>query len=77
MRKYYPTEGIYKAEISSSYYLSEEDEKRYCYIKPYEYAQPESLLADCWIVDIDGNVNPGTNISPVPIRKDDIGRRVR
>jgi hypothetical protein len=76
MHKHYPTEGIYKANIASSYYLCEDDEKRYCYIKPSEYVKPESWLADCWIVDLYGNLNPGTDESPVPIRKEDIGRRV-
>lgn len=76
MHKKYPTVGIYKAEIASCYYNTEEDEKRYCYIKPAKGVNPEALMADCWIVDLDGRVNPNTALTTVYISKEAIGRRV-
>lgn len=76
-RKRFPTKGIYKAKISRGYYLTDEDQKRYCYITPAKGAQPANWIADCWIVNINGLHNPGTNISPVPIHREDIGRRVK
>jgi hypothetical protein len=76
-RKRFPTSGIYRCELSSSHFLTEDDERRYRYITPIIGTPPTSFVADCWIVDANGCVNPGTAASPVPVRRDDIGRRIK
>jgi len=76
-RKNFPTSGIFQTDgLASSYYLDDAAEKRYRYVRPAEYAQPGNCIADCWIVDKDGNINPGTNVSPVPVSRASIGRRI-
>ena len=77
-RKRYPTNGIYtvKGGLPEEYYLTAEARRRYRYVKPADYAMPQCWLADCWIVDKQGHINPGTCNSPVPIAIDQIGRRL-
>jgi hypothetical protein len=77
-RKKFPTTGIYAVigGICDVYYLTERDSRRYRYITPAEYATPQCWMADCWIVDKNGNINPGTDNSPVPFALDQIGRRI-
>jgi hypothetical protein len=77
-RKRFPIEGIYTAigGICESYYLDDDDARRFRYLMPAEYMTPTCSLGDCWIVDKDGQLNPGTNVSPVPFCLDAIGRRI-
>jgi hypothetical protein len=77
-RKSFPIRGIFAVQggISSTYYLKPEHAKRYRYIRPAQYAHRSHHIADCWIVDKQGKVNPGTNVSPVPFCKEAVGRRV-
>ena len=78
-RKTFPASGIFsvrRGAIATSHYLSEADEYRYRYVQPAGIATPSSYVADCWLVDKNGAVNPGTNVSPVPIRRELIMRRV-
>lgn len=58
--------------------MSKADQRRYRYVTP---ARPEGTnertqMADCWIVDKDGNRNPGTGVSPIPVSLGALGRRV-
>lgn len=77
-RKRFPVGGIYavRGGICDSYYLTDEDKRRYRYVTPAEYVTPRCCIGDCYIVDETGKVNPGTIISPVPFSRSSIGRRV-
>ena len=77
-RKTFPTSGIYRTTetISDSNYCNDNDAKRYRYLLPADYVQPQNSIGDCWIVDAQGNVNPGTDVSPVPFCREMIGRRI-
>jgi hypothetical protein len=46
----------------------EPTDPRYCYAIPTIYPLDGFYVTDCWLVDRDGNVDPGYNVSPVPIR---------
>lgn len=77
-RKRFPTSGIFRVigGICPSYYECAADARRYRYIAPSDLALPDSWVSDCWIVDKDGMPNPGTCHSAIPIRREDIGRRI-
>lgn len=76
-RKKFPTSGIYAVKgLCGSNYLNDEQALRYRYITPASYVQPTNYIGDCWICDKNGNSNPGTSCSPVPIILDNIGRRL-
>lgn len=80
-RKRFPgNDGIYQAlgGISSTYYLNDADAERYIYLRPAYPKDPHNriVLADCWIVDKEGNINPGTAESPVPFGIEALGQRV-
>ncbi len=77
-RKFYPFYGIFavRGGLASTHFLTEGDRGRYRYVTPTGRHIANSWVADCWIVDTAGIVNPGTNLSPVPIRREDLGRRV-
>lgn len=79
-RQHFPGEGIYEAVggIPDSYYVCQEHARRYRYLEP-AYPQDRDnriVIADCWIVDANGEVNPGTNVSPVPFCLEALGRRI-
>ena len=75
-RKFYPPTGIFavRGGLASTYFLTEVDRARYRYITPTDPHNAKSWVADCWIVDRQGRTNPGTTRSPVPIRREDLGR---
>ncbi len=77
-RKFYPFTGIFavRGELATTHFLTEADRRRFRYVTPAGRHISNSWVADCWIVDRDGNVNPGTAVSPVPIRKENLGRCV-
>ena len=77
-RKKFPTSGIYAVigGISNGYFLNDADKRRFRYINPAGASLPTSWVGDCWIVDKEGVINPGTNCSPVPFTRESIGRRV-
>ena len=77
LRAKQPT-GIYRVKggLASTHYLSAADRRRYRYVLPARGFPPEATVADCWIVDRQGAINPGTAASPVPVRREDLGRRV-
>lgn len=51
------------------------DRGKYKYAVPVDYADC-CTFGDCWLVDIDGNIDPGYNVSPVPIHADSLGEVV-
>ena len=77
-RTRFPTVGIYQVhgQICSTHFLCAADRRRYRFVMPARHVFPEAWLGDCWIVDQDGERNPGTDCSPVPFRLDVIGERV-
>ena len=80
-RKTFPSnDGIYQVVggISSTYYMNDDDAKRYRYLKPAYPKDPHNVIkvSDCWIVDKEGNINPGTAESPVPFQVEVLGRKV-
>ena len=77
-RKFYPFTGIFAVcgKLASTHFLTEVDRRRYRYVTPAGRHISNSWVADCWIVDREGNINPGTNVSPVPVRREDLGRRI-
>jgi len=34
----------------------------------------DAFVADCWVCDALGRIDPGLNVSPIPVRKQDIGK---
>ena len=77
-RKFYPFTGIFAVlgGLASTHFLTEADRSRYRYVTPAGRHISNSWVADCWIVDCDGQVNPGTNRSAVPIQREALGRRI-
>ena len=35
---------------------------------------PDAYVADCWVCDRFGRIDPGLNVSPIPVRKENLGR---
>ena len=62
-KQYYDME-LFAAEYSDRK-NSDEVEVGYHYAIPVEYADG-CVIGDCWIVNAQGQVHPGFNISPVP-----------
>jgi hypothetical protein len=46
---------------------------RFNCISPAEDWQQSWYVGDVWICDAAGNIDPGNNVSPVPVRRDAIG----
>lgn len=47
--------------------------RRYQYLSPAHDWGEEIHVGDVWLVDCRGNIDPGNNRSPVPIRREQIG----
>lgn len=81
-RKIFPRRGIYRvSNLPSSHFMTPEDERRFNCVRPAredmeDWVAKQCWLADCWIVDKDGNTNPGTSNCPVPAHLKNIGRKV-
>jgi hypothetical protein len=77
-RARFPRPAIYAVVggLASTHYLSEADRRRYRYAAPARVHSPAAYVGDCWIVDRVSFVNPGTARSPVPVRREVLGRRV-
>ena len=43
---------------------------------PAEDWPKQAWAGDCWIINRKGRVDPGLSASPIPIRREDIGRMV-
>lgn len=83
-RKYFPTDtnAIYSVigGLSEDNYLQcfkPHHGRRYRYISPANDQSRQYWVGEVWIVDKAGNINPGTNNSPIPISLDRIGRRLK
>jgi hypothetical protein len=77
-RAKFPGFGIYavRGGLASTHYLCEADRKKFRYAAPARLHPPTAHVADCWIVDRHGQINPGTVASPVPVRREVLGRLV-
>lgn len=77
-RKVFPTTGIFavRGGLASTHFLTEADRGRYRYVTPSGRPLGAYWVADCWIVDREGNVNLGSAHYPVPIRREVLGRRI-
>ena len=45
-----------------------------CYTPASADIPRDAFVADCWVCDAHGRVDPGLNVSPIPVRHDDLGR---
>jgi len=77
-RKFYPFTGIFavRGGLASTHFLTEADRGWYRYVTPAGRHISNSWVADCWLVDREGHINPGTAVSPVPIQREALGRRI-
>jgi hypothetical protein len=44
-----------------------------CYMPAGPDIPTNAWIADCWVCDAFGRIDPGLNVSPVPVRKEDLG----
>lgn len=44
-----------------------------CYTPACRDTPPKAWLADCWVCDEWGRIDPGLNVSPIPVRFSDLG----
>ena len=49
-----------------------DDDEQYDHVEPAINDNGKFWLVDCWLVTEDGKVHPGYNVSPVPVRVEDI-----
>jgi len=77
-RARFPGFGLYRVigGLASTHYLCEADRRRFPYAAPARLNPPTAYVGDCWIVNRHGQINPGTAASPVPVRREALGRRV-
>jgi hypothetical protein len=45
-----------------------------CYMPASVDISADAYVADCWVCDRFGRVDPGLSASPIPVRKEDLGR---
>ena len=45
-----------------------------CYMPANVDIPPDAYVADCWVCDRFGRIDPGLNVSPIPVRKENLGR---
>jgi hypothetical protein len=45
-----------------------------CYMPASVDIPPDVWIADCWVCDPFGRIDPGFNASSIPVRKEDLGR---
>ena len=50
-----------------------DEPRRYDCLSPAEDWNDAVYVGDAWLVDQQGNIDPGNNRSPVPVCRDDIG----
>jgi len=48
-----------------------------CYTPDIDANSNEMYCFDCWVCDEKGNLHPGINRSPVPVRKENLGKAVK
>jgi len=45
-----------------------------CYTPATREIPHGAFVADCWVCDTHGRIDPGLSVSPIPVRKEDLGR---
>jgi len=45
-----------------------------CYTPASREIPQDAFVADCWVCDAHGRIDPGLNVSPIPVRKEDLGK---
>jgi hypothetical protein len=45
-----------------------------CYMPASVDIPPDAWIADCRVCDQFGQIDPGRTVSPIPVRKEDLGR---
>ena len=45
-----------------------------CYTPASRDIPRDAYVADCWVCDAHGRVDPGLNVSPIPVRKENLGK---
>lgn len=45
-----------------------------CYTPASRDISRDAFVVDCWVCDAHGGVDPGLSVSPIPVRKGDLGR---
>jgi len=45
-----------------------------CYTPASRDIPRNAFVADCWVCDSHGRIDPGLNVSPIPVRKEDLGK---
>jgi len=45
-----------------------------CYTPASREIPHDAFVADCWVCDSLGRIDPGLNVSPIPVRKEDLGK---
>jgi hypothetical protein len=45
-----------------------------CFTLASKTTPPGAYVADCWVCDAFGRVDPGLSVSPIPVRKEDLGK---
>jgi hypothetical protein len=61
--------NIYKVDEESIWW---EEGDTYCYAIPAGYVLPTNYIGDCWIVDVNRNIHPGYDASPIPLQKESL-----
>ncbi len=62
--------AIYRARSRDSHASSP---RFNCYTPASPNIPSQAFVADCWVCDSFGRVDPGLNVSPVPVRKESLG----
>lgn len=55
-------------------HASASDTRFNCFTLASKTTPPRAYVADCWDCDAFGRVDPGLNVSPVPVRREDLGK---
>ncbi len=45
-----------------------------CYMPAAREIPQDAFVDDCWVCDSRGRIDPGLNVSPIPVRKEDLGK---
>ena len=45
-----------------------------CYTPASREIPCDAFVADCWVCDSLGRIDPGLNVSPIPVRNEDLGK---
>lgn len=45
-----------------------------CYAPASRDIPQDAFVADCWVCDSRGRIDPGLDVSPIPVRKEDLGK---